>query len=71
MGFQREVAGVEQVVLTVGQVALERLGARGAEDLIVAPPRDQRRMPGALRIIAEQPPSKLLVMASTVQCMAT
>ena len=36
-----------------------------------APAPNQRGIPGALRFIAEQPPSRLPVMASTLQCMAT
>src|SRR5271154_1492246 len=39
--FQREVPGIEQVELPVGKIAAERLGARGAEDLVVLAPGDQ------------------------------
>src|SRR4051794_19198965 len=39
--LEREVSGVEEVQLRVGQVALVGLGAGGAEDLVVRAPGDQ------------------------------
>ena len=45
VGFEREVAGIEEADLRLGQVALERLGARRDEERIVlAPDRQQRRL---------------------------
>ena len=43
VGFQGEVAGVEQVELQRLQVALVRLGPGGGEDLVVLAPDDQHR----------------------------
>src|SRR3954471_16391320 len=42
VGFQREVAGVEQVELAVGKISPERLRAGGAEDLVVLAPGDEQ-----------------------------
>jgi len=44
MGFQREMAGVEELHLGVRIVAPERLGSRRQEERVVpAPDREQRR----------------------------
>ena len=43
VGFQGEVAGVEQVKFQRLQVALVGLGPGGREDLVVLPPSDQHR----------------------------
>src|SRR6516164_368448 len=44
VGFEREVAGIEEVDFSVGQVTLEGFGARRNEERIVlTPDRQQRR----------------------------
>src|SRR5262245_45974891 len=48
MGFEREVAGVEEADDSTGIVPLERLATRRQEERIVlAPHRQQRRLAGA------------------------
>src|ERR1700722_4800857 len=45
MGFQREMAGVEEAQSGAGNIALERFGARRQEERIVlAPHRQERRL---------------------------
>ena len=41
--LQREMAGVEEMKLQVGQIALVRMRAIGGENLVVLAPDDQRR----------------------------
>jgi hypothetical protein len=41
--FQGEVPGIEQMELQRLQIALERFGRGGREDLVVLPPRDEYR----------------------------
>src|SRR4051812_41860859 len=44
MGFQGEMAGIEQADLRIREITLERLRARGEESSVVlAPDREQRR----------------------------
>jgi len=41
--LQREMAGVDQVKLDIGKVALVGIGAVGRDNLVVFAPDDQRR----------------------------
>lgn len=43
VGFQREVAAVDEVDLGVGVVATKGFGAGGQEERIIAPPHGERR----------------------------
>lgn len=45
VGLEREVAGIEQMDLGVGEIALERLCAGGQERGVVLAPRGEERRP--------------------------